>query len=68
MPTSTISSYSDQHPLPAKSPWEDPFITVERELEVSAQGGPPGGGPARPGSAPGFLGPLGTSGGTGTCL
>ena len=68
MPTSTISSYSDQLPSLAKNLWEDPFISVERGLEVSAQGGPPGDGPAKPGPAPAFLGPLGTSGGSGTCL
>ena len=68
MQNSTISSYSDQVSLPAKSLWEDPFITLERDLEVSAQGGPPGGGPAKPWAAPGFLGPLGTSGTTGGCL
>ncbi len=43
--------------------WEPPAIVLERSLEVSAQGGPP-----QPGFAPqGFLGPLGTSGGKGTC-
>lgn len=43
--------------------WERPAIVFERSLEVSAQGGPP-----QPGFGPqGFLGPLGTSGGTGTC-
>jgi hypothetical protein len=49
--------------------WEDPCLTLERALEVSAQGGrpPTGGGPEfRPDR--GFLGPLGTSGGTGSCF
>ena len=44
----------------ARKTWETPRIVLERSLEVSAQGGPPG--------APnGFIGPLGTSGGSGTC-
>lgn len=41
--------------------WETPRIVLERSLEVSAQGGPPGGAPN------GFIGPLSTSGGQGTC-
>lgn len=46
-----------------RQPWEPPAIVFERSLEVSAQGGPP-----QPGFGPqGFLGPLGTSGGKGTC-
>ncbi len=46
-----------------RQPWQPPAIVFERSLEVSAQGGPPD-----PGFAPqGFLGPLGTSGGKGTC-
>lgn len=50
--------------LPRKH-WEAPAIVLERSLEVSAQGGPPSG----PVGAPsGFLGPLGTSGGAGTCM
>lgn len=57
------------HPIPSavegqrRQPWEPPAIVFERSLEVAAQGGPP-----QPGFAPqGFLGPLGTSGGKGTC-
>ena len=67
MQTSTIASYSDQLPASTKHLWEDPCITVERDLEVSAQGGPP---PSdAPGLGPnrGFLGPLSTSGAKGTC-
>lgn len=46
-----------------RQPWEPPAIVFERSLEAAAQGGPP-----EPGFAPqGFLGPLGTSGGKGTC-
>ncbi len=46
-----------------RKPWQPPTIVLERPLEVSAQGGPP-----QPGYGPqGFLGPLGTSGGKGTC-
>jgi hypothetical protein len=41
--------------------WETPRIVLERSLEVSAQGGPPGGAPN------GFIGPLSTSGGQGQC-
>lgn len=47
-----------------RQPWQPPAIVFERSLEVSAQGGPP-----QPGTGPqGFLGPLGTSGGKGTCV
>ena len=67
MQTSTISSHLDQLPSSAKHLWEDPCITVERILEVSAQDRPPGSGPSRPGAGPGFLGPLSTSGGSGGC-
>ncbi len=45
-----------------RKPWQPPAIVLERSLEVSAQGGPP-----QPGFGQGFLGPLGTSGGKGTC-
>lgn len=48
---------------PLRQSWQPPAIVLERSLEVSAQGGPP-----QPGYSPqGFLGPLGTSGGKGTC-
>ena len=49
---------------PDRKPWQPPAIVLERSLEVSAQDGPPKGPMAAPG---GFLGPLGTSGGSGTC-
>ncbi len=45
-----------------RQPWEEPEIVLERLLLVSAQEGPQGGPPQ-----PGFIGPLGTSGGSGTC-
>lgn len=45
----------------SKMIWEDPCITLERDLEVRAQGGPPG---DQPQWAPrGVLGPLSVSGG-----
>lgn len=56
MVTSTTNP-SDQSMLPAKVAWEAPAITVERELEVRAQGGPSGGN----GSLPGAIGPFGLS-------
>ncbi len=50
-------------PQPGRKRWEAPAIVLERSLEVSAQGGPP-----QPYAPPrGFLGPLATSGGVGTC-
>ncbi len=55
------------HTLPAKKYWEDPCCTLERALEVKAQGGPPGGGPPESGFDRGFLGPLSASGGSGYC-
>ena len=67
MPISTISSYSDQLLSPAKSLWEDPLITVERNLEASAQGGPPGNGPVEQWGGPGSLAPFATSGSRATC-
>lgn len=47
---------------PTRKAWQAPAIVLERSLEVAAQGGPPGGAPG------GFLGPLGTSGNSGTCV
>lgn len=57
MATLTPSNPSDRLALPAKAEWEDPAVTLERDLEVRAQENPPGSGPDR-----GFLGPLNTSG------
>lgn len=65
MPT-TLSV--DPDALFAKNVWEDPAITLERALEVRAQGGPPAGGPPESGPNLGFLGPLDTSGTAGQCL
>lgn len=45
-----------------RQPWQEPQIVYDAALESSAQDGPPG----AP-KGPGVLGPLGTSGGTGTC-
>lgn len=67
MLTSTIADLIDPLALPAKAVWEDPDITLERDLEVRAQGGPPIGGPPELGSNRGFLGPLSASGGSGYC-
>lgn len=44
----------------ARKQWEAPAIVLERSLEVSAQGRPPGDPPTS-----GFVGPLGFSGGLG---
>jgi hypothetical protein len=51
--------------------WQEPKIVLERQLLVSAQDGGTGSGSrSMPGApvAPGFIGPLGTSGNTGNCL
>jgi hypothetical protein len=40
MQTSTTTNQSDRLALPAKAEWEDPAITLERDLEARAQGGP----------------------------
>jgi hypothetical protein len=65
---------SSEQPIPesaARARWEEPRIVLERSLQVSAQGGPPGS-PGRPNGAPmqpfGLLGPLGTSGDVGGCI
>jgi hypothetical protein len=47
----------------SRLPWEEPQVVLERLLLVSAQDGPTGGPPQ-----PGFVGPLNTSGNSGTCL
>lgn len=54
-------------PLPStpRQPWEAPAIVLERPLEARAQEGPPVA-PWQEASL-GFLGPLGTSGGSGSC-
>jgi hypothetical protein len=40
MQTSTTTNQSDRLVLPAKAEWEDPAITLERDLEARAQDGP----------------------------
>jgi hypothetical protein len=63
MSNPTIVISGDQPATISKMLWEDPCITLERDLEVLAQGGPPG---EQPQWAPkGFLGPLSVSGGPG---
>jgi len=57
----TILSIPDPRTLSAKTLWEDPCITLERILEVKAQGGPPGEGGPNLGDNRGFLGPLNVS-------
>lgn len=64
MKTSITVNKTDAPTQPARKPWQTPAIVLERSLEVAAQDGPPKGPMAAPG---GFLGPLGTSGGSGTC-
>ncbi len=51
----------DQMTSDVRKAWETPRIVLERSLQVSAQGGPPGGAPN------GFIGPLGTSSPQGFC-
>ena len=63
MLTSTTANRNDQLAPPAKAEWEDPAITLERELEVRAQGGPSG----NSGPVPGAIGPFGDSGLGGSC-
>lgn len=58
MAISTPSNPSDRLALPAKAEWEDPAVTLERDLEVRAQENPP-----RAGSDLGVLGPLSLSSG-----
>jgi hypothetical protein len=67
MSVSSFSSLSDLSTSFAKKTWEDPCFTVERMLEVSAQGRPPTGGAPEFRPFQGFLGPLSTSGGSGNC-
>jgi hypothetical protein len=49
----------------ARKRWEEPCIVIERSLEVSAQGGRPGGPPGQPF---GYMGPLTGSNIGGTCF
>lgn len=62
----TILSVADPLTLSDKKLWEDPGLTLERALQVNAQGGPPAGGPPDAGPDRGFLGPLSVSAGQGT--
>jgi hypothetical protein len=64
---STIAISGDQAAGLSKLSWEDPCITLERDLEVRAQSRPPTGGAPEFGPLNGFLAPMGTSGGTGQC-
>lgn len=63
---------TNQTPPETRKSWEEPRIVLERLLLVSAQEGPKdhtlpfSPGEVAPGG-PSFLGPLGTSGGLGTC-
>lgn len=63
--STTLSTAPDV--LSAKNVWEDPCVTLERALEVRAQGGPPAGGPPESGPSLGFLGPLNGSPPSGNC-
>ncbi|MGQ9491093.1 MAG: hypothetical protein ACUVR4_05845 [Anaerolineae bacterium] len=63
----TIATVHDPKTAAARPPrkrWDAPAIVLERSLEVAAQGGPPN----SDGPPSGFLGPLGTSGGSGQCI
>jgi hypothetical protein len=55
MQTSTTTNQSDRLVLPAKAEWEDPAVTLERDLEARAQDGAPDSQP----SLLGILGPMG---------
>jgi hypothetical protein len=52
---------------PARKAWAEPAILLERSLQVEAEGTPPGDRRGARIRRNGFLGPLGTSGGTGSC-
>lgn len=68
MPISTTAAPAvDAFAAQVKALWEDPALTLERALEVRAQGGPPAGGPPQAGPNLGFIGPLNTSGDSGQC-
>lgn len=58
MQTSTTANLIDPLAPPAKAIWEDPALTLERDLQVRAQEGPPAGGPPQIGPNRGFIGPL----------
>lgn len=62
MSSSNSAASMDPLAFPAKAPWEDPAITLERSLHLQAQGGPPAGGPPVGGPTFGFVGPLSGSG------
>lgn len=62
MSSSNSAALMDPLAFPARAQWEDPAITLERALEVRAQGEPPVGGPPQLGPNQGFLGPLNGSG------
>ncbi len=68
MAMSTSLSVSELPTSPVKGLWEDPCITLERALEVRAQGGPPAGGPPQSGPNLGFVGPLNGSQPSGNCF
>lgn len=57
----THSTVSDPATLFAKKLWEDPYLTLERGLEVKAQGGPSGDGAPDFSPNAGFLGTLNVS-------
>ena len=66
MPLSPILIDDNRSDSTPKGVWEDPCITLERDLDVRAQGGPPDPGGFR--SGPGYLGPLGGQPGSpGSC-
>ena len=51
----------------ARKAWAEPVILLERSLEVAAEGVPPTDRRGARERSNGFLGPLGTSGGSGLC-
>jgi hypothetical protein len=65
MSNPTIVISGDQPATISKMLWEDPCITLERDLEVRAQGGPPNFGPQ--GIPNGSLRPLNASQPNGVC-
>jgi hypothetical protein len=64
----TTSRRQVEAPLPTpEKAWETPAVVLERSLEVAAEGVPPGDRRGARVRRNGFLGPLGTSGGSGLC-